>query len=185
MEETSVNKHTHNCVHCDFTKECEDIPCEVPIQVVCENTECILKDKLAAYQWKLKAAEGSIDKLKLELDAFRLMCLSPATMEEGSNTGKYSYFTNKSWLSARKALWEEKTSIETQLIFLDLFQNAAHAVAEIVSKQKTKVQIKKNVLQRSHDESVKATAIRDKVQEPKVAKQALTQYERIIVANMK
>lgn len=164
--------------------------CDEPIQIVCAKIECQLRLKLETYQWKLAQAEKNIEAYKVEIDAFRILMLKPETMEDGVEKGKYSVFNSTQWVSSRGAMWEDKMSFDTQLIFLDLFTKVQQKYAEIVGKQATKLKIKKELFDKSSKETAKVNEIREnringdgsEVKEPRVK---LSDYDKAVNANIK
>src|SRR5439155_5649010 len=101
--------------------------------------ECATREKLSWYETNFTKSRDTIDKLKIELNEFRLLMMSVEVMQViGENDNKTSI---KTYILHQRPGWES-LSLETIKHFLDLHEECAREFARILNQKASKEEIK-------------------------------------------
>ena len=196
---------THKCEYCDkvitsgqqadgITCTCKDNPetCEMSVRVVCDEGLCQLKFKVDWYQIELQKANGDIAKLKAINNQFRIANIGSIAAERLVKDGTLDIIGIKSFTSRQRLTWDE-IPVDTGYILMCLHEEFAKQWAAFLNEKQVKVQIKKELIDKTHKRINEAQKIREgksvsvngEVKDKKKTSRAnLTPFEKIVFHNM-
>lgn len=161
---------THKCEYCDkvissgqtvqgMTCKCPD-ECEIDSKVVCESGLCQLKFKIDWYQIELTKANTDISKLKALNNQFRIANIGSIAAQRLIDDGTLDITGIKSFTSRQRLTWDE-IPIETGYILMCLHEEFAKQWASFLNEKAVKVQIRKELIDRTNKKINEAQKIRD------------------------